>query len=190
MTNKTALRKKYTEKRQALSSEEIEEYSMAIANRCLALPIWKKTYYHIYLSMVKKKEINTEYLLHILQGRDKSIVVPKANFDTGKMTSYLLQENTPLVMSPYGIPEPSEGIEIPSTQIEVVFLPLLAFDEKGNRLGYGKGFYDKFLATCTPSCLKVGLSFFDAEKSLEISELDVPLDYCITPFDTYDFLNL
>ena len=56
---KTEIRKQYKALRLKLSSEEIEEYSMAIANRCLALPIWKKTYYHIYLSMVKKKEINS-----------------------------------------------------------------------------------------------------------------------------------
>ncbi len=185
--DKKNLRKEYIAKRQLLNVQQIEEYSISIANRALELPIWNATYYHIFLSISEKKEIITEFLLHILQGRDKSIVVPKAEFETGDMKHFLLQENTVLKISKYGIPEPAEGIEIPISKIEVVFIPLLAFDLDGNRIGYGKGFYDRFLSKCSPNCLKIGLSFFEAETVVPTSSEDIPLDYCITPKTSYSF---
>ena len=184
---KTELRAKYKMRRLGLSPEDIEDLSLKIANRSLELPIWQATYYHIFLTITEKQEINTEYFLHILQGKDKSIVVPKANFETGEMEHILLQENTLLRVSNYGIPEPESGIEIPSEQIEVVFVPLLAFDIQGNRIGYGKGFYDRFLAKCSPKAIFVGLSFFEAEDKIINEIIDIPLHFCVTPLKLYFF---
>ena len=163
MLDKKSLRKKYSELRNLLSEDEIEEKSLQIANQALKLPIWNKTYYHIFLAITNKKEINTDYLLHILQGKDKSIVISKSDFNTGELIHFLLQENTSLKLSEYGIPEPVSGIELPSDMMEVVFVPLLAFDYDGNRIGYGKGFYDRFLAECKENTLFIGLSFFEPE---------------------------
>ena len=70
----------------------------------------------------------------------------------------------------------------------MVFIPLLAYDKTGNRVGYGKGFYDRFLAQCKPETLKIGLSFFEAENEDFItSEDDVRLDYCVTPNQVFQF---
>ena len=69
-----------------------------------------------------------------------------------------------------------------------MFVPLLAFDTKGNRIGYGKGFYDRFLADCKPETIKIGLSFFEAEKDFnDVSKDDVQLDYCVTPEELFQF---
>ena len=160
---------------------------MAIANRALSLSIWEQTYYHIFLPIVEKKEVNTQYLLHILQGRDKSVVLPKADFATGDMKHILLQENTTFKISEYNIPEPVEGIEIDPKMIDVVFVPLLAFDLEGNRVGYGKGFYDRFLAQCNPDCKFIGLTFFEAEKKIINEFIDFPLNHCITPNKIHNF---
>lgn len=184
---KAELRKKYSKLRQGLSAEEIDTLSIEIVNRALQLPIWDKTYYHTFLSILEKKEINTEFLLHILQGKDKSICIPIADFETCDMEHILLQENTPIKISAHGIPEPMNGISIPPQQFDVVFVPLLAFDLQGNRVGYGKGFYDRFLAQCKPECLKIGLSFFEAEDKILNENIDFPLDYCITPSKIYTF---
>jgi 5-formyltetrahydrofolate cyclo-ligase len=93
-----------------------------------------------------------------------------------------------LKLNPQNIPEPDDGIEISSKQIEVVFVPLMAFDELGNRVGYGKGFYDIFLKKCSKNTLKIGLSFFEAENFIiENTSHDVALDYCITPNQVYSF---
>lgn len=188
MLDKSSLRKKYTSLRNQLEEEEIENKSLEIANQALKLPIWGKTYYHLFLSITDKKEINTEYLMHILQGKDKSIVVAKSDFATGELKHILLQENTALKLSEYGIPEPVSGIELPADIMDVVFVPLLAFDYDGNRIGYGKGFYDRFLAECKEDTLFIGLSFFEPEEDeIPYEEMDVPLHFCITPKRIYSF---
>ena len=104
------------------------------------------------------------------------------------MTHYLLTDNTKFQKNAYNIPEPVDGLEVPVIKMDVVFVPLLAFDVKGNRVGYGKGFYDKFLSECKPETIKIGLSFFDAEEIIEdASEKDIQLDYCVTPNRIYKF---
>ena len=189
MADKKTLRLKYKKLREELSEESVETMSLQIANRALKLPIWDKTYYHIFLPILAKKEVNTEYLLHILQGKDKSIVVSKADFNTGEMKNFLLQENTVLKTSEYGIPEPVSGIEISPEMIEVVFVPLLAYDKRGHRIGYGKGFYDRFLKRCNSEAIFVGLSFFDPEPEIFFEALDVPLNFCVIPKEIFDFQN-
>jgi 5-formyltetrahydrofolate cyclo-ligase len=185
---KAELRKSYKIQRIALTHNHIEAYSVAIANQLLQLPIWDKDYYHIFLPITNQKEINTEYILHVLQGKDKHCIISKSDFKLFKMTSFLLQDNTKIVVNKYGIPEPVDGIEIDNSKVEVVFIPLLAYDSKGNRVGYGKGFYDRFLTECHPNCIKIGLSFFKPETEiLDISKTDIKLDYCVTPDDTFKF---
>jgi 5-formyltetrahydrofolate cyclo-ligase len=185
---KTELRAQYKAFRKSLSEESIVEMSLAIANSVLALDIWNKTYFHVFLPIEEQKEVNTEFLLHLLSGKDKEIVISKTDFDTRKMTHSLLTDNTKIKKNEYNIPEPMDGIEVPSSKIQVVFVPLLAFDTKGNRVGYGKGFYDQFLAECTPETIKIGLSFFEAETFIaDVFEKDIRLDFCITPKNCYRF---
>jgi len=188
--NKKTLRLKYKQLRKQLREEEIEELSLQIANQLLTLPIWDKTYYHLFLSIVEQKEINTEYVLQILAGKDKEIVVSKSDFNTQKMTHYLLTDATKIRKNEYHIPEPVDGLEVPVSKIDVIFVPLLAFDTNGNRVGYGKGFYDLFLAASKPGTLKVGLSFFEAELKIEdVFEFDQQLHYCVTPNKIYTFVH-
>jgi len=186
---KSELRIKYKALRQSLSEEEIEEMSLAIANKVLELTIWDKTYFHVFLPITEQKEVNTEYILHLLSGKDKEIVVSKSDFASRNMTHFLLTDNTKIKKNSYNIPEPLDGIEVPVTKIDAVFVPLLAFDTTGNRVGYGKGFYDVFLSRCKPETIKIGLSFFEAEVVVtDVFENDVKLDYCVTPKKIYAFL--
>ena len=185
---KRELRKKYKELRNILSTDEIESLSLEIANELLQLPIWHHSFYHIFLSIEEHKEINTEYILNILAGMDKNIVISKSNFEKRTLENFLLTDNTTLKKNEYNIPEPINGIPILKEQIEIVFIPLLAFDKKGNRVGYGKGFYDNFLNSCNEGTLKIGLSFFEAEDKIEDNrEGDIKLDYCVTPTQLYQF---
>src|SRR6476646_986080 len=103
---KADLRTKYKALRKPLTFDNIMDDSLAIANNCLYLDIWDKTYFHLFLPIEAQKEINTEFLLQILAGRDKEIVVSKSDFETGKMTHFLLTDNTKLAINNYGIPEP------------------------------------------------------------------------------------
>jgi len=185
---KNELRKKYKLLRNELKTLQIEDLSLLIANRLLELDIWHYSYYHLFLSIEEQYEVNTDFILNILSGRDKNIVLSKSEFPSGMMTNYLLTDNTTIKKNKHNIPEPVEGIEVSNDKLDVVFVPLLAFDKKGNRVGYGKGFYDVFLKTCRPETLKIGLSFFEAEdKITDINENDIPLDFCITPKQIYSF---
>jgi 5-formyltetrahydrofolate cyclo-ligase len=188
MTTKKELRSQKKSLRKNLTEINIDEMSLAIANRVLSLPIWEKTYFHVFLPIVEHNEVNTEFILHLLAGKDKEIVVSKSDFETRKMTHFLLTDNTKIKKNEYNIPEPVDGLEVPSSKIEVVFVPLLGFDALGNRVGYGKGFYDQFLSECKPDTIKIGLSFFEAEIEItDIFEGDVKLDYCVTPEKIYTF---
>jgi len=185
---KKELRAKYKALRNQLSENDLEEMSLAIANKVLTLPIWDKTYFHIFLPITEHKEVNTEFILHLLSGKDKEIVVSKCDFGTCNLVHYLLTDNTKIKKNEYNIPEPVDGLEVPVSKIDVVFVPLLAFDKTGHRAGYGKGFYDKFLTECKPETIKIGLSYFEAEEKIEdVFENDVKLDYCVTPNRVYEF---
>ncbi len=185
---KSELRKTYKTLRSNLSEHDIDKFSLAIANQLLKLPIWHYTFYHIFLAIEEQKEVNTEYILNILSGKDKNILISKSDFNSGNMTHFLLTDNTVIKKNNYNIPEPVDGITIASNKIEIVFIPLLAFDKQGNRVGYGKGFYDRFLANCKPETIKIGLSFFEAETTItDVFENDVRLDYCVTPELVYEF---
>jgi len=188
MIKKKELRKIYKARRKDLSENQIEDLSLAISNQLLKLPIWNYTFYHIFLAIEEQKEVNTDYILNILSGKDKNILISKSDFETGDMMHFLLTDNTVIKKNSYNIPEPVDGIEISNDKIEVVFIPLLAFDKLGNRVGYGKGFYDRFLTNCNPKTIKIGFSFFEAEAEIsDVFESDVRLDYCVTPEEVYKF---
>lgn len=186
--NKKEARVKYKILRQQLLPSKIDEMSILIANNLLKMDILDLTYYHLFLSIEEQMEVNTEFILHILQGKDKEIVISKSNFDTLQMIPILLTDSTKIKKNKYNIPEPVDGIEVPVEKIDVVFVPLLAYDKIGNRVGYGKGFYDTFLSKCNPEVIKIGLSFFEPEISIkDIFENDIRLDYCVTPREIYKF---
>jgi len=184
---KKNLRFRYSQLRNDIAPQDLLNHSLSIANKTLELPIWSFDYYHIFLPIAQKKEIDTTFILSILQGKDKNVVLPIVVSDH-TLNHFLLTDSIKLQESKWGVPEPIDGVEIAPKKIDVVFLPLLAFDKKGNRVGYGKGFYDRFLNECSPVVLKIGLSLFEAEENItDIDEHDVRLDYCVTPIKTYKF---
>ncbi|MDF4203496.1 5-formyltetrahydrofolate cyclo-ligase [Maribacter sp. SA7] len=184
---KKDLRIKYLRLRSSLTTSQVSSQSIAIANSVLQLPIWNNLYFHIFLPIEQKSEIDTEGIISILLGLDKNVIVPKIISDTS-LEHYLLTDNTKFTTNNLNIPEPVDGITIEAKKLDVVFIPLLAFDEQGNRIGYGKGYYDRFLGECKEDVIKIGLSFFEAESNIEdVDTTDIPLDYCITPQNVYSF---
>lgn len=95
---------------------------------------------------------------------------------------------TEFAISEWGIPEPVEGMILEAASFDVILVPLVAFDKNGHRVGYGKGFYDRYLALCKPDCLKIGISLFEAVELIEdLENYDIPLDLAICPSKVYDF---
>lgn len=185
---KKELRQKYKAIRNSLTIDAIDDKSLVIANKLLTLDIWDKSFYHVFLTIAEHKEINTDYILNILAGKDKHIVVSKSNFKTINLENYLLTDSTIIKPNHWNIPEPVDGIPIENSKIEVVFVPLLCFDKHGQRVGYGAGYYDNFLGDCNPETIKIGLSLFEVEDNIEdVYKGDVPLNYCVTPQQVHRF---
>lgn len=185
---KKEIRKKHKALRAALSTDEIETMSLAIANQSLSVDIWANQSFHLFLPIAEQKEVNTEYLLQILFGKDKNVVISRTDFDSLSMHHVLLTDSTTIKKNKYNIPEPVDGFPVDDQQIDVVFIPLLACDKQGNRVGYGKGFYDSFLEKCKADVVKIGLSFFQPEDEItDIWPGDIPLDILITPEEIFHF---
>ena len=104
------------------------------------------------------------------------------------MTSIEFTSATELQQSKYNIPEPVYGVKIDAKKIDLVLTPLLALDEFGHRVGYGKGFYDDFFRSCKPEVYKIGLSLFEPVAKIDdVFEGDVQLTHAITPTRTILF---
>src|SRR5690606_36895821 len=187
---KKELRNTYKQKRVLLGEAETNRMQDLIMIRFQQLPLPFLQYLHTYLPIDTQKEVDTWPVVEFLQFSNPglSIVVPKTDAEGTSMTHYLYDEDTILVKNRYHIMEPAGGKQVSSKDIDLVLVPLLAFDERGNRVGYGKGFYDRFLAQCRGDVIKVGVSFFEAEPRIEdTDEFDIPLTYCVTPQKVYEF---
>ena len=135
-------------------------------------------------------EIDTFPVTRYMQFQNPGMQVayPKTDISTSTIKAIVCDEDDAFECNAYNIPEPVSSQAVHPSEIDLVLLPLLAFDQQGYRVGYGKGFYDRFLQHCRKDCVKVGLSYFDAVPSIEdANEFDVPLDYCITPQKVYVF---
>ena len=145
-------------------------------------------YISLFLPIEKHSEMNTFALLDEILITGGFPVLSKSNFEDNTLSLFLYEDPKQLVVNSFGIPEPQFGTNIPEQKLDIVFVPLLAVNDEGQRVGYGKGFYDRMLAKCRPDCSFVGLHLFD--EFVEIDDLhseDIPLDFCITPQQKYDF---
>lgn len=189
---KKELRNYYKQLRSALSEQEREAMSKKIVDNLQQLPIWKYSTYHIFLPIEKLHEINTHHLIAALKEQHKTIVVPVMHPESKSLTSVLLTSDSKLQTNTWGVPEPNEEVIIPDEKIDVVFVPLLAYDSTGNRIGYGGGYYDRFLAQCKPTTLKIGLSFFpphpDSFAAITHNG-DIVLDSAVSPLAVSNFKN-
>jgi 5-formyltetrahydrofolate cyclo-ligase len=187
---KAELRKQYKEKRQALSATDINRLNDLLLIQFQQLDLPFIYYLHTYLAIDEQKEVPTDQIMSYLEFRNPGlhICVPKADLNTGQLESYIIDEETDFIKNEYNIFEPADGELIESEKIDLILVPLLAFDEKGHRVGYGKGFYDRFLSQCRTDALKIGLSYFEATPIIEdVQHFDLPLTHCVTPHRIYEF---
>jgi 5-formyltetrahydrofolate cyclo-ligase len=185
---KTEIRKDILQKRMNLTSETIIQNSESIKLLLIKNFNFTNQNIHIYLPIIKKKEIDTFPIINFYKKNNCTIVLSKSNFSNSTLTNYIWDDYTELVENEYGILEPINGEEINVNEIKIVLIPLLSFDIKGNRLGYGKGFYDRFLKQLPVDSIKIGLSHFESnEELLPIDKHDIGLDYCVSPTKVYSF---
>jgi 5-formyltetrahydrofolate cyclo-ligase len=180
----------YREKRMTISAEEAMKLDdlLLIRFQSVELPFLHSVL--SYWPIEENNEPNTHLITEFLRFRnpEMKITYPVADFNTMTMTALAVDIDTAFTKKELNIYEPQQGDPVPAEEIDLVIVPLLAFDKSGYRVGYGKGFYDKYLAGCRPDCIKAGLCYFDPIDRLEdVDEFDVPLNLCITPQHVYAF---
>ena len=184
---KAEIRKQALKDRLLLSDAEYENLSEALLDRFKTLDFSQIKTLHIFLSITEKKEPNTFLLIEWLNKNHPGIkiIVPKADFETALMTNHEYLGVDDLKKNLYNILEPQKG-NLHEGEVDLVLIPLLAFDKQGYRVGYGKGFYDRFLQDINAK--KIGLSLYPAiEKIDDVNEHDIRLDFCITPTEIIKF---
>jgi len=190
---KSELRKIYFEKRKNLAPEEVSKKSLQVAERFFeSFDLKKINFLHCFLPIEKFHEIDTKLILHRVWFEFAHIetIVPRVNFETNTLENLKFTPFTELVQNAWMIHEPAQGDLVSCEKIDAVLIPLLCFDKKGFRVGYGKGFYDKFLKNCPADCLKIGLSHFPPIDEIEdVNDFDVRLDFCITPEEIFAMEN-
>lgn len=191
MPDKASLRKIYAAKREAISRSAYWALNDLLLHEAKKMDWSAFKTLHVYLPIAEAKEPDTFMLLDFFKKEypHLAIAIPRTDFKNLKIGSVLYDhEYTILGRNRYNIPEPIHGKPVEAHTLDAAIVPLLAYDEQGYRVGYGKGFYDRFLAQCRPDIRKIGLSFFDPEDKIEdINRHDIALDCCITPAKLLEF---
>lgn len=187
---KKELRNQFKARRKSLSLHEIEKFNdLNLINfQKIQLPFINCV--HSYVPSLRLAEPDTSNIIRFLKFKNPTIkiVVPKIDVHSGFMVHYYFEDDMEMITNEFGIEEPSGGEFITEDAIEMALVPLLAFDKRGFRVGYGKGYYDKFLARCNPNTIKIGLSFYEpVDEIKDINAFDIPLNFCVTPQKLYSF---
>jgi 5-formyltetrahydrofolate cyclo-ligase len=180
----------YSQQRLRLTVSERNRFDDLLLIQFQKLVLPQLLLVHTYLAIDSKKEFATDAILHFLEFQHPGIqfVIPRVNAQTQELENILHTDDLQFQNNKWGIAEPVDGTLIDAEELDLVLVPLLAFDKNGNRVGYGKGFYDKLLAHCRKDVLKVGFSYFDAvDKIADSGDFDIPLSYCVTPHRIYEF---
>ena len=188
---KADLRKIYLQKRQSLTEAEYADLNFRIQQKFFdSVDLSFINTLHSFLPLKKNNEPDTWSIITRVRQEFPHIriSVPRVNHATKVIENFFFEGLDQIRQNSWGIPEPATGTPTPVEAIDIVLVPLLAFDKKGNRVGYGKGFYDKFLMQCNPTCKRVGLSFFPpVEEISDTDSYDQLLTHVITPDSCYDF---
>ncbi|HEY0429103.1 MAG TPA: 5-formyltetrahydrofolate cyclo-ligase [Pyrinomonadaceae bacterium] len=186
---KAELRKIYLARRKSLSPAERRAQSESISNLFFGrFDLSAVRFLHCFLPIEKFNEVDTKPIFERIWREYPNIetLVPRVDFRTNEIENLKFTSETRLVQNAWQIEEPAHDEKIETRKIDLVLIPLLCFDARGFRVGYGKGFYDRLLQNCRADCLKIGLSYFAPVAEIEdASEFDVKLDFCATPEEIF-----
>jgi len=189
MTKKD-IRKIYKEKRLQLSHSQKAKMDDLLLIEFQQLAIAIPSVIMTYSPLEKMNEFDPTYITDHCRFKnpDQVLVYPVMNEKDNTIHAVSTHIDSSFELNKYEIAEPVDGEPIFTDIIEMVLVPLLAFDINGNRIGYGKGYYDRFLAECDPACIKIGFSYFEpVELISDIDGYDIKLDHCITPGGIFAF---
>lgn len=187
---KKEIRSIYIDKRNQLDADEIKAMTESIVNNFRTIALQGAQVLLSFYPIPERREFDVSICEQLLALENENLQVawPRLMPDNTSMQAIAVTKNTVFAENKFNIPEPVSGDVIQPQLIDVVFVPLLSFDNKGYRVGYGKGFYDRYLPQCAQDVVKIGFSYFEALDAIgDVNEYDVPLNYCITPMRVYEF---
>lgn len=183
---KSELRQSYLSGQKAISKEDREAKSEAIAKLFFqTFDLGSITHLHSFLPIEKFNEVDTRLIIEDVWRNYPNIriLVPRVDFETSEIRNLQFGPDTELTRNVWDIEEPADGEYIETKLIDMVLVPGLSFDRNRHRVGYGKGFYDRFLMKCRADCRKVGLSYFEpVDRIDDAHDGDVRLDALVTPY--------
>jgi 5-formyltetrahydrofolate cyclo-ligase len=185
---KEEIRAIYKTRRKELNAELMQNFSVSMLHQFRKINLHGKRHVLSYSPIEGHNEFNVRLCDPVISMQSAAISLPRIDKFTLSMEAVEFSNSSVLARNSLGIEEPSGGIVLAPDVVDVVLVPLLAFDRKGYRVGYGKGYYDRYLFRCRPDVLKIGFSFFEPVEGIDdISLFDVPLNYSITPMRLYEF---
>lgn len=191
ISDKLSLRKQFLERRRALAPGEADALNRGLLKQAKTIRWPENGVVHTFLPILSKREPDTFQIIAWLRDAYPSIriVAPRiVDANRGPAAHYLWEAHDALEVNKWGIPEPVGGKRVGPSDIDTVLVPLLAVDLVGHRVGYGAGWYDRFLANCRPDAQKIGLSLFEpVERITDVQPTDIALDACIVPDGVYWF---
>lgn len=187
---KKEARKIYNKKRQELNySDQLKWDDLILINfQTMETPHLGAVF--SFYPMEDRNEVDALIITDFLRFRNPNLQIcyPKMEIKEPNMEAIACHADTIFQANAINILEPLETEVIDPLDIDMVLVPMLVCDVAGNRVGFGKGYYDRYLSRCRPDCLKVGLSYFTPIDQVEdANEFDVPLNFCITPEKVYVF---
>lgn len=185
---KSELRKKYLKERKAMSLEDVAFLSEKIFKQyLLQFNISENQNIHIFLPISAKNEINTHLWIDYFWKKNINVFIPKMVDD--EIISIAYKPDTELALNSWGIWEPVSNIP-ENVDFDQVITPLLYADKQGNRVGYGKGFYDRFFSSVKDSALKIGVNYFAPDELIQdVDQFDIKLDYLVLPEGILSFFG-
>ena len=177
---KTALRKQLLSLRDQISKHDWKKRSQNLHERFkLTFDISSISCIHCYISMDQRNEVETLSLIREFIDSGIDVVVPITVFDTHTLMHTKITSLDDMHLNKWGVLEPNSIEEVEVNEPELIIVPLVGADRQKNRLGYGKGFYDRFLSKT--KAIKVGFCFSEClVEAIPVEDFDVPLDYLIT----------
>jgi 5-formyltetrahydrofolate cyclo-ligase len=177
---KDRLRKRYLDLRKNLRDSVVLEKSERIFEKVMQSQVFQKAeWIHCFVSIRENKEVETHDFLRECLKLGKSVAVPKMS-KGGRLKHIHLRSLDNLKENNWGVPEPADGVDVPVESFSFIIVPMVAGDRDKNRLGYGKGYYDRFLAES--NAVKAGV-LFDCQlhdTQLPVEPFDVSLDILFT----------
>lgn len=177
---KNDIRSQYLKRRKEIPFKQKKGWDLMISDR-----LFRHKWYinakmvHLYVSIAEQNEVDTRQIIQFSLNNGKRVVVPRIK-ENHTLEHIEIQSFVDLKPNSLGIPEPEKGREVQIYDIDLIIIPMVAGDKNRNRLGYGKGYYDRFLKDSNAKKIGLLYNLQVYPDLLPVESFDVPLDLLLT----------